>query len=68
MRSTKEAPSMESAGLLKTDVDALEQRRILDALAECSGNQTRAAKLLGISRGTLVSRLERFGVSRPRKK
>ena len=55
-------------GQLKDDVGALEQRRILDALAECDGNQTRAAKLLGISRGTLVSRLERFGVSRPRKK
>jgi DNA-binding NtrC family response regulator len=57
-----------AAALLKADVDALEQRRILDALAECGGNQTRAAKLLGISRGTLVSRLERFGVSRPRKR
>jgi two-component system, NtrC family, response regulator AtoC len=64
----KESSSDVGAGLLKDDVDALEQRRILDALAECSGNQTRAAKLLGISRGTLVSRLERFGVSRPRKK
>lgn len=48
--------------------DEVEQRRILDALATCDGNQTQAAKLLGISRGTLVSRLERFGVSRPRTK
>jgi two-component system response regulator AtoC len=55
-------------GLLRDEVDALEQRRILDALATCDGNQTRAAKLLGISRGTLLSLLERFGVTRPRKK
>ena len=57
-----------ATGALKEEVDALEHRRILDALASCDGNQTAAAKLLGISRGTLVSRLERFGVSRPRKK
>lgn len=64
-------PSLEDAGgrgQLKEDVEALEHRRILAALAECDGNQTRAAKMLGIARGTLVSRLERFGVARPRKK
>jgi two-component system, NtrC family, response regulator AtoC len=62
-------PAAERAtGPLKEEIDTLEQRRILDALASCGGNQTQAAKLLGISRGTLVSRLERFGVSRPRKK
>jgi len=44
-----------------------EKGRILRALAECAGNQTQAAKKLGISRGTLVSRLESLGVARPRK-
>jgi two-component system, NtrC family, response regulator AtoC len=54
-------------GSLSAAVDEAEHRRILEALRHCNGNQTRAAKALGISRGTLISRLERFGVPRPRK-
>jgi transcriptional regulator with PAS, ATPase and Fis domain len=49
------------------DADGDERARILDALERCAGNQTRAAGVLGISRGTLVSRLTRYGVPRPRK-
>jgi len=44
-----------------------ERRRIADALARCVGNQTRAARLLGISRRTLVNRLDELGFERPRK-
>jgi two-component system response regulator AtoC len=40
---------------------------LLEALNSCGGNQTRAAQLLGISRRTLVNRLNRFNVPRPRK-
>jgi two-component system, NtrC family, response regulator AtoC len=40
---------------------------IKDALEKCGGNQTRAAKLLQISRGTLVSRLTEYGFPRPKK-
>jgi len=44
-----------------------ERRRIMNALEQCSGNQTRAAKLLGMSRRTLVSRLISHRIPRPRK-
>jgi DNA-binding NtrC family response regulator len=45
-----------------------ERRRIADALEQCVGNQTRAAKLLGISRGTLLKRLNALNFPRPRRK
>jgi len=48
--------------------DELEKKRILAALEETAGNQTRAAKLLGMSRRTLVSRLDKYDIDRPRKK
>jgi DNA-binding NtrC family response regulator len=44
-----------------------ERQAILGALAACDGNQTRAARTLGISRGTLIKRLEAYGIERPRK-
>ncbi|MGO8997235.1 MAG: sigma 54-interacting transcriptional regulator [Polyangiaceae bacterium] len=44
-----------------------ERDRILGVLAECGGNQSRAAKELGISRTTLVARLNGYGVPRPRR-
>jgi len=48
--------------------DDAERVRILAALDQCAGNQTRAAELLGISRRTLVSRLSEYNVPRPRKR
>ncbi len=45
-----------------------ERDRILAALAHCAGNQSQAAKLVGISRNTFVARLEEYGVARPRKR
>jgi DNA-binding NtrC family response regulator len=44
-----------------------ERARILAALAACGGNQSRAAKQLGISRKVLIARLDRYGTTRPRK-
>jgi transcriptional regulator with GAF, ATPase, and Fis domain len=47
--------------------DDPERDRILAVLAECGGNQSRAAKVLGISRTTLVTRLNAYGIPRPRR-
>jgi DNA-binding NtrC family response regulator len=44
-----------------------ERARILAALAACGGNQSRAARQLGISRKVLLARLDRYKVTRPRK-
>jgi two-component system response regulator AtoC len=44
-----------------------EKGRIVRALEACGGNQTRAAKLLGVSRRTLINRLEQFELPRPKK-
>jgi two-component system, NtrC family, response regulator AtoC len=44
-----------------------ERERILRVLAEHAGNQTQAAKALGMARSTLIARLESYGVPRPRK-
>jgi transcriptional regulator with PAS, ATPase and Fis domain len=44
-----------------------ELRRILAALASCSGNQTRAAAMLRVSRRTLVAKLDRYQIPRPQK-
>jgi DNA-binding NtrC family response regulator len=47
--------------------EASERERILAALAACAGNQSRAARQLGISRKVLLARLDSYGVKRPRK-
>ena len=52
---------------LKDAVTELERQRIIDALKTCGGNQTRAAEMLGISRRTLVNRLDQYDLPRPRK-
>ncbi len=55
-----EAPARSKAA--QTD-----RERIVDALARAHGNQGRAARLLGISRRTLINRLDEYGLPRPRK-
>ncbi len=47
--------------------DESERDRIIRVLEACGGNQTRAAKVLGISRRTLINRLEQFQLPRPKK-
>jgi DNA-binding NtrC family response regulator len=49
-----------------TAAELEERERIVRALAECTGNQTESAKRLGISRSTLIDRIKRFKIPRPR--
>ncbi|XXX74341.1 sigma 54-interacting transcriptional regulator [Sorangium sp. So ce134] len=52
----------------RLDAEARERARIVAALEACGGNQTHAAAQLGISRRTLINRLEAFSLPRPRKR
>ncbi len=63
-------PAMTLPELPSTEDDAEdeERRRVLAALEACAGNQTQAARMLGIARGTLIARLEKYNVPRPRKR
>jgi two-component system, NtrC family, response regulator AtoC len=55
-------------GTVRSEIADLERRRIEEVLQLFSGNQTRAAEHLGLSRRTLLNRLDEYGLSRPRKK
>jgi len=44
-----------------------ERTRIMQALESNGGNQTLAAKQLGISRRTMLNRLDAYAIPRPRK-
>ena len=48
-------------------LDGSVRERIEAALVAHAGNQTEAARALGISRRTLIHRLEELGIARPRK-
>ena len=49
-------------------LEPAEKQRILDVLEQTAGNQTAAAKLLGMGRTAFVARLNQYGISRPRKR
>jgi transcriptional regulator with PAS, ATPase and Fis domain len=53
--------------LVRRDRDT-ECAMIQKALEDAGGHQGRAAELLGISRRTLINRLEEYGLARPRKR
>lgn len=62
------APSFrEEADRMKDALRNLERQRIVEALEKAAGNQSQAARILGISRYALIHRLETFGLARPRK-
>ncbi len=61
-------PGLAAPSGLREEREAAEKRAVLDALEQTGGNQTKAAQLLGISRRTLVNRLQDYGLTRSRKK
>jgi DNA-binding NtrC family response regulator len=56
---TKPAPG----GLTPAERD--ERQRIVDVLERCAGNQSAAARILKISRSTMVERLKKYAIPRP---
>ena len=53
---------------LRAQRESWEKTQIMTALEKTSGNQKEAAKLLGISRRTLINKIEAYGIARPRKR
>jgi two-component system, NtrC family, response regulator AtoC len=53
--------------IVREQVESVEKQRICDALARAAGNQSVAAKLLGMPRRTLVKRLAAYNIPRPRR-
>jgi DNA-binding NtrC family response regulator len=60
------APTLSPSVSATTNPAVTERERVLNALAACGGNQSRAAKFLGVSRRTLVRQIARLGLPRPR--
>jgi two-component system response regulator AtoC len=52
---------------IRNQVRVFEKERILAVLAQTRGNQTMAARLLGVSRRTLTNKLNLYRIERPRK-
>ena len=55
-------PEIPDGGL---SLEALEKALLLQALEKARGNKSRAARLLGLTRRTLYSRMEKHGLRVP---
>ena len=53
---------------LRGALESVERQAIIDALEKTGGNQSAAARLLGIGRHALIGRIEAYGLARPRKR
>jgi transcriptional regulator with GAF, ATPase, and Fis domain len=63
-----EAAMRPSDQSLASEVAELERKRIIETLERFGGNQTQTARALGVSRGTLIARMEAYALRRPRKR
>jgi len=52
----------DEAAPLRAQLDAFERQLLARVLAECAGNQSEAARRLGVTRTTLLDKLKRFGL------
>jgi two-component system, NtrC family, response regulator AtoC len=60
-------PLAEAEKISRNPTQQNERLRIIEALNACAGNQSRAAQRLGISRRTLVTKLDVYRIPRPKK-
>ena len=58
------APPDPETSSMKDKVSALEKQSLIEALDAEGGNQTRAAKRLGISRRGLIYKMEKYGIKK----
>jgi DNA-binding NtrC family response regulator len=63
-RAVRSTPTA-SAPVTSEDGAPDERQRMIEALAQNAGNQTRAAAMLGMPRRTFVFKLVRYGIPRP---
>lgn len=61
--SAPAAETMAQQSLSGMTLDDMERQAILSAVAQYDGNMTQVAAALGISRGALYRRLEKYGIS-----
>jgi len=66
VNATRKAPSADASNAPLpaggVNLDALERSLVIKALAQARHNKTRAAKLLGLTRAQLYSRIEKYGL------
>jgi two-component system response regulator AtoC len=66
--ASHEAGTPRAANDLHAEIRSIERARIIYALERCAGSQSQAARMLGVSRGTLIARIKEYGLPRPRKR
>jgi transcriptional regulator with GAF, ATPase, and Fis domain len=59
-----EQPGVVTEGPASLNLDELEAWAIRQALAQTQGNNTQAARLLGIHRDTLITKMKKYGIER----